>query len=1092
MRSLFPTTIAAAVALACASTAVMAQETTASIRGKVAAESGAAVTDATVTIVHTPSGTTSTVVTGTSGAFSAPGLRPGGPYRISVTAPGYGASSLEGVYLGVGEPLQLPVTMAGVEQELDEVVVSGSAVALAAGPSTTYDRETIAGVASIQRDVRDIARRDPFASFNPTQRGVSIAGTNNRTNRFAVDGLNFSDSFGLNQGGMPTTRGPVPLDAVEQMSVKVAPYDITEGDFQGGSINLVLRSGGNEFDSSAFYTYTNDSLTGDKSWGSPVNLNFTSKNWGAFVSGPLIQNKLFFALSYEGLKQGDPATVGLAGAPSPINTITPDEVENVAAIAADIYGYDTLGLRTTLPEKDDKYTAKLDWNVNEFHRLSYTGIFQKTYQQSSGSGFNTPAASPALNFAAYATNEPEKVNSSALQLNSQWNSAFSTEARLNFRNYSKIPSSLGTAGFPEIQVCLDEVNAGSAFQCSQDGTGRMYFGVERFSQADVVKAEQKGAELVARYSLGEHSLKAQAAYSAVDITNVFVQGSLGVYYFDSLAALQARQASQLAAWQYSITGDLADVSASFGYDQYTLGVQDSWNIMPGLNLTYGLRSDFYKSGDAPPENQYFVARYGFSNTHTIDGNSVLQPRVNLTWRPPVTGMTVRAGFGLFNGGAPAVFLGNSFSAAGVYSNTLSNITRTTTGCTLGTGGTSPVLPADVCAAALDNVGASPLIDRAPLFNYLSTNTASLAAAVVNAMTPDFELPATWKANLSLDYTADLGPLGGGWQLGADLYQTWVKEAAVYTDLRLTQVGTAPDGRPIYADSYTNTNNYDMLMSNSGKGKSSIWVARVQKQWDFGLGAGLSYTHQSVKSLSDMGSSTYAQGGTTGNGTYGASPMFDPNYPAYGRSIFEIEHNWKFNLGFRRNFFANAATTVSLFGEMRSGTPYNLGMVSAGGRSMFGTIQSSNTTDRRYMLYVPDMSAIDADPLVSYASPAVYEQLRSYVQARGLAEGQVVAKNSETSPQFFKVDLHLEQEVPLMAGSRFSIFADVENFLNLFDEDLGAFRYYDPLQAVVAASCAVPNGTSCSQYRYSSFTAPTLRTDGRVGLWSLRLGFRVNF
>ncbi len=127
---------------------------------------------------------------------------------------------------------------------------------LSAGPSTSFTRDDIEGITSVQRDIRDIAKQDPFAAFNPTTRGVSIAGQKHRTNRFSVDGVRFSDNFGLNQGGLPHTRGPVPLDAVEQMSVKIAPYDITEGDFQGGSINVVMRAGSNDFDGSVFYTYT--------------------------------------------------------------------------------------------------------------------------------------------------------------------------------------------------------------------------------------------------------------------------------------------------------------------------------------------------------------------------------------------------------------------------------------------------------------------------------------------------------------------------------------------------------------------------------------------------------------------------------------------------------------------------------------------------------------------------------------------------------------------------------------------------------------------------------------------------------------------
>ncbi len=285
MKGLFPTWAAVVVALACTSTVVIAQETTSSIRGSVTSGEGAAVAGATVSIVHTTSGTTSTVVTGAGGNFSASGLRPGGPYKVTVTASGFDAKSQEGFYLAVGEPLNLAVSLTS-EQTLEEVSVTGSkSLSLTAGPTTTYTREDIEGIPSVQRDIRDIVKQDPFASFNPSIRGVNIAGQNNRTNRFAVDGMRYSDNFGLKQGGLPTTKGPVPLDAVEQLSVKIAPYDITEGDFQGGSINVVMRSGSNNYTGSLFYTYNSDALTGDKSRGIPVNLDFTSKNWGVFASG---------------------------------------------------------------------------------------------------------------------------------------------------------------------------------------------------------------------------------------------------------------------------------------------------------------------------------------------------------------------------------------------------------------------------------------------------------------------------------------------------------------------------------------------------------------------------------------------------------------------------------------------------------------------------------------------------------------------------------------------------------------------------------------------------------------------------------------
>ncbi len=1087
-RGRLSTSIAMAVAMAC-TTAAYAQETTSSIRGNISASSGT-VAGATVTIIHTPSGSTKTSVTGAGGTYSTSGLRPGGPYTITVKAAGFPDVTLSDVFLSVGEPLSLPITLGGGSAgSVEEITIVANQIMgdLSAGPSTTMNRVDIEGVASVNRDIRDIARRDPFASFNPITRGVSIAGQNNRTNRFAVDGVRFSDNFGLQQGGLPTTRGPVPLDAVEQMSVKIAPYDITEGDFQGGSINVVLRSGGNDFSGSTFYTFTDDSFTGDKTRGRPVNLNFESKTWGGFLSGPIIEDKLFFAVSYEELDETNPASFGLAGAPNVVPNLSQSQLDNVASIAKSVYNYDTLGIRSVLPETDQKFTVKLDWNINDSHRLSYTAIKQEGYLQSPGTGSNSPV-SPSLNYTSYATNEPEEVSSQVLQLNSDWTNDFSTEARLNFRDYAKVPSSLGEGGFAEFQVCLDPVSAGAIFQCAQTGTPRLFMGTERFSQADVVKQDQYGAELVARYELGDHSLKAQVAYSGVEITNVFVNAALGVYYFDSIDAFQKKQASQLT-WQYSITGDLKDVIASFDYDQYTYSLQDSWTLSDTVNLTYGVRADMYKMDDKPPLNNFFQARYGMPNNVNIDDNLVIQPRISMTWSP-TDRLTIRAGTGLFNGGAPDVFLGNSFSVAGVFGNTLNQITRTPggTGCANGTAATAPALPADVCAAALDNISGRGITKLAPLANFLSTNIGALSGAPVNAMSGDFELPSTWKANVTFDYVADLGALGDDWNLGLDIYRGWVNEAALYTDLRLTKAGVDPLGNPIYADTFTRGTNNDLLMSNTGQGSSAVYVARIGKEWESGFSASINYAYSDIRSLSDMG--TALSGGTTASGTYGASPMIDANFPLYGRSSFEIRDNFKLSLDYSHAFFGDYMTRVSLFGEYRSGTPYSLTMNSPGARSLWGTTGSSN----RYMLYVPDVSSSTADPAVRFANQATYEAFRNYVVGAGLAQGQTVDKNSLKSPDYFKVDVHLEQEIPapFLPDARFKIFADLENLLNLIDENYGAFRYFDPLTNVVNVACGVTSGSNCSQFTYSNFQAPVLQTQNRIGLWSVRLGARFEF
>lgn len=350
MRHLYAAS-AIALALSATATAVVAQETTSSIRGSVTGAEGAPAIGASVSAVHEPSGTTANATVNGAGAFNLTGLRPGGPYTVTVTAPGFAPMTSSNIFLGVGQPYNIPFALA--DSRVDELVVTASRAEKSGALVTVFDRDSIASVASVSRDIRDIARRDPFASFNPSTRGISIAGQNGRTNRFSVDGVRFSDNFGLNQGGLPSARGPIPLDAIEQLSVKIAPYDISEGDFQGGSINVVLRSGGNSFTGAAGYTYSDDSLVGTKSKGSTFSQEMTSKTRNAFISGPIIKDKLFFAFAYEKLNETVPSVFGPPGSGNAVPNLTQTQIDQVTSIASSVYGYDTLGVLNSRPETDN-------------------------------------------------------------------------------------------------------------------------------------------------------------------------------------------------------------------------------------------------------------------------------------------------------------------------------------------------------------------------------------------------------------------------------------------------------------------------------------------------------------------------------------------------------------------------------------------------------------------------------------------------------------------------------------------------------------------------------------------------------------------
>ncbi|WP_404338605.1 carboxypeptidase regulatory-like domain-containing protein [Sphingomonas sp. MMS12-HWE2-04] len=1090
MRNYFyASTIAVA---ACLAAPAHAQETTSSIRGSVTSD-GVAVANAGVVITHVPSGTTSTTSTGADGSFAASGLRVGGPFSVKVNATGYSETTITDIQLVAGQPLRLPVELAA---EGNDIVVTASrsgAVELSPGPMTSLGRKEIEGVASVSRDIRDVVRRDPFATIDPGQsRGVMIAGQNARLNKFSVDGLRFSDNFGLNVGGLPTARGPVPLDAIEQLSVKIAPYDISEGDFQGGAINLVLRSGTNEYHGSAFYTYSSDKLTGDQTRAGianttgKINLDFTSKNWGGFLSGPIIKDKLFLALSYERLEEGTPIAIGTAGFPNVVPNLTQAQIDQIGSIAQSVYNYSAGGAQSSTLETDEKYTVKVDWNVTDGQRLALTYIKNDSANASVAGFSSTTAASPSLGLELNNYRRPEKVESFVGQLNSDWSDKFHTEIRGNYRSYDLTPVPFGEFNFSQVQVCLDPTSVGSSIACSQGssaapGAARLYFGPDRFRHFNYVRTKQYGADVALRWEYGDFSNKLTAAWSHLDVANAFTSDALGTYYFDSVADLQNRRASTVTL-AGSITGDLNDVLASFAYDQYTFGAQTAWDPTANFNLTVGGRIDLYGGITAPPLNQAFLARYSMPNTYSINGKYVAQPRLSATWSP-TEDVRVRGGLGLFAGGSPDVFVGNSYSVAGVYGNSIS-INRNADGtCTLPT--------PTICSAALDNVDGRNF--SSVVTDYLRNNTGSLSLANVNAMDPDYKLESTWKASLSVDYSPKF--LGSGWNFGTDLYYGWVNNAPIYYDLRLRQIGTAPDGRARYA-STTAGGNTDLWLTNTDRGHSLVAVARADKSFDWGLNLGASYTFQDVTDVSSMN-------GTTASGTYGQNAMVDPNIAAYGTSIYQIRNSWKFNVDFDHAFFGDYKTRFSLFGELRSGIPYSLTMndpnLPNSHSSVFGTAGSSN----RYLLYVPNAGS---DAIVTYDSAATQAALDSFISANGLDKyrGQILPKNTQRGANWFKIDLHAEQEIPLplvnkiASGARIKLFGDVENVLNMINKDWGSLRQvaFPYLTSVVNVACVAgtTNGVAnpCAQYRYSNFSNPAEDVQGRPSLWAVRVGAKVQF
>ncbi|MFC0588520.1 TonB-dependent receptor domain-containing protein [Novosphingobium aquiterrae] len=1080
---------AASISLACGMVAApaMAQETSSAVRGSVTSGS-APIAGATVTVTHDPSGTTAVTTTANDGTFAVNGLRVGGPFTVTVEADGFQVGTINDLYLEAGVPVRLPVSLQAEQQ----IVVSASSVQPriknSDGPTTALGRAEIDNAASINRDIRDLARRDPLVTIDLTNsRTIEIAGNNGRLNRFSVDGMQMSDDFGLNNGGLPTNRGPVPYDAIEQFSVKVAPYDIAEGDMQGGAINVVLRSGGNKLHGGGFFSYTNDGLTGSKTKNVNVALDFNSKQYGGWLSGPIIKDKLFFMAAYERTKEGKPIEDGVGPAfANQVPGITQAEIDSVTQIAQTRFGYDTQGLLTTAQEQDEKIVAKLDWNISDGHRAALTYIRNVGTNQFQQNNFLTPVYGLGLKSNGYELRE--EVNSGTFELNSSWSDTFSTTLRASYRDYNRSQTPFGGQAFPNMEICLDptSVNSGSnsATSC---GSERLFIGPDVSRHSNALNTDNLSIDLTARVELGSQSLRLMAGYTTIDTFNLFLQRSLGDFYFDSIADFQSGLANRLRYQNAVPSNDPNDAAAQFTTRNWTFGIQDEWEVSDSLNVSVGLRYDLFDNNPPPPLNANFTGRYGFSNRATFKGRALFQPRMAFTWEP-TDRLIVRGGVGIFGGGTPDVFLSNVFSNTGQLTNQV-DINRS-----------NCVASGNTCSAL--GTLANPLTSGAipqSVINYLTTNVASLASAATDVIDPNLRLANKMKVSLQADYSADLGPLGDDWMFGVQFLYDKTIDAYMWTDLRSVPVGTLPDGRVRYgAFGGIATTNRDLMLTNTSDGRGIFGTFRFEKKFGRSVSIDGSYTRSDVKDRSALTSSTSSS-------NYGNNAFTDPNIPEYGRSIYEYRDQWKFGINLTPRLFGDNKTSFGLFGEYRSGRPYSITMLdrSSGRGSVFGTVGNLGNM----LLYVPTTGG---DPRVVFGSDTVNgvtttatqneANFNALVTSLGLEKfrGQIVPKNSQTSPDFFKIDLHFGQEIPLpvVNGAKFELFADIENALNLIDKDWGALRQFPfPYNAaLVTVTClATTNPTnSCGQYQYTRVTSPNVQLQARQSLYGIRVGARVKF
>lgn len=1048
--------IALAVAMSVGlSTAAMAQETSSIIRGTVATEAGQIVSGAVVTLIDTRTGSARQLETGDNGTFTARGLRVGGPYTLMVTD-AQGSRTIEDVFVNLGEAADLTISLVPASA-VERIVVTGSASGMiteTVGPSSNYGFDDLQFQPNVDRDIKDIIQNDPRITIDSTNSdAIQCAGGNNRGNSITVDGVQQNDNFGLNGNGYPTERLPFPFDAIDQVDVQLAPYDVSYGGFTGCNINAVLRSGTNDVFGSVFLDYTNESFQGDKVEDREFDVApFDEMRYGFTVGAPIIKDKLFVFAAFEKheptqLFNNGPEDGGFA---SPISGLTLANLEEVRQIAQDVYGYEVGQVLTSADEAEEKVLIKLDWEINDDHRAALT------YQNTDGNTISSTGSGSS----SYAFNDRyyERANELTTLVGSvysYWSNDFSTEIRLaksEVKNGQKPFTS--DASFGDVQI-------EDAF-----GGNTINLGADRFRQANVLNYETTNAKIAGTYILDDHEITAGFEWQATDVFNLFVPGSQGIFVFDGLENFRNQLAEEI---DYNIPAslDANDGAAAFTFKNRTLYVQDRYTMTDDLTVTFGLRWDTWTSGNTPIANPNFEERYGFTNAVAPD-MSLLQPRLGFNYNLS-SDTFIYGGAGLFAGGNPNVWLSNNYSNNGV-SILASSIERDDNN-------TAAEL------AALDGSNTANFLFEVPS---LSVDNLSGGDGAVNALDKNFDVPSIWKYNLGTQHSFDNDVL-----VGLDIIYSKYKDSAKTIALNAVGAGTAPDGRPIYRDfdvldadcatggdiTRCGRSTTDYFLTNGDEnGDATVISTFATKRWDMGIKATVSYAFQDINDGSPMNSSTASS-------NFGNLSVDDLAEPGIATSNYETKHRFTLNVGYTTQFFDGLDTRFNLFAQRQKGRAYSY---TFDGDPGFGDERSF---EDRNLLYVPEVN----DALVSYGPGFDLEAFNTFIQEAGLEgdRGSILARNSENSDWWSRVDLRISQELPgFMDGHKGEVYFAIRNLGNLLNSDWGVLRQvsFEYNQPVVDATIN-DDGT----YTYTNFDgARDQSVFTNSSTYSIRAGFKYTF
>lgn len=836
-----------------------AQVTTASMSGTVMFQNEPVI-GATILAVHEPSGTNYGTITNMDGRFSLQGMRTGGPYKVTVSYVGYRSAVYKDIALQLGETYNLNVELQENSEQLDEVVITASRSKFSSektGATTNISAAQMKELPTINRSISDIARLSPYAS------GMSFAGGDGRSTNFTVDGANFNNNFGLSDG-LPGGGNPISMDAIEEVQVVIAPFDVRQTNFIGGGINAITKSGTNTFKGTAYTYQYNQNMRGNNIDGEDLGARPQDAKhiYGATFGGPIVKNKLFFFANVE--YQKIPTTAvdwrasedGEADPERFISRTKASDMQKVSDFVRNKYGYDT-GSFTNFPADNTnlKLLGRIDWNITDQHKLAVRYNYTKNtaWNGTNGSSGNTGyrlsynrISEYSMAFANSMYSMENKVSSVSADLNSRFSDKISNQLLFTYSNIQDVRGT-DSSLFPFIDIMggLDE-NGNQILE------PYMSLGYELFTFNNGVHNKVWNITDNFTYYLGQHKLTAGFSFEHQMANNAYMRNGTGYYRYRSLDEFLNGAAPESFALTYGYNGN-DKPAAQVTYNQLGFYLQDEWSLSEKFKLTLGLRLDdvIFDNDDLIANKAIDALDFGGRSltTGSWPGAKVqVSPRVGFVW--DVFGdksLKFRGGSGLFMGRLPLVFFTNMPSNTGMIQNLQSITTKYNKD--------GSVKYRDPRLDQLKGGMITSVPDMIKEFNFPTDAGDGVVPSSIAAVDPDFKMPQVWKSSIAVDYEF---PTAFPFSVTGEFMYTKNINAVMLDNYNIKPTDNwerfnGPDNRYIYPKDYTYYNNINdaCVLTNTSKGHG--WTGNITLNANpvENLRAMFAYTHTVAKEVSGM-------------------------------------------------------------------------------------------------------------------------------------------------------------------------------------------------------------------------------------------------